>query len=111
MEESMTLNCTNKAKQIFTRAYKPKWIQVIKGYKNFMLIKNCQKKEVRKTHSLSKINKEIQFISSSRVSMENIIREIKIFRILAEKYRNIRRRFKLSLNLVSAISNLLTASK
>ncbi|MDR2882664.1 MAG: IS5/IS1182 family transposase, partial [Alistipes sp.] len=37
---------------------------------------------------------------------ENIIREVKIFRIIAEKYRNRRRRFALRFNLIAAIYNL-----
>jgi len=47
-----------------------------------------------------------QAISSSRVAVENIIREIKIFRIVAEKYRNRRKRFALRFNLIAAIYNL-----
>lgn len=45
-------------------------------------------------------------ISSERVSIENIIREIKIFRIIAEKYRNRRKKFGLRFNLIAAIYNL-----
>ncbi len=44
-------------------------------------------------------------LSSTRVVVENIIRTLKIFRILAEKYRNRRRRFGLRLNLIAAICN------
>lgn len=50
--------------------------------------------------------KENQKLSSSRVCVENVIRNLKIFRILAEKYRNRRRRFGLRLNLIAAIANL-----
>lgn len=49
--------------------------------------------------------KENHLLSSSRVVVENIIRTLKIFRILAEKYRNRRRRFGLRLNLIAAICN------
>jgi hypothetical protein len=45
-------------------------------------------------------------ISSERVSMENIIRDIKIFRMIAEKYRNRRKKFGLRFNLIAAIYNL-----
>lgn len=44
-------------------------------------------------------------ISSQRVLIENIIRRIKIFRIMAEKYRNRRKRFGLRLNLIAAFHN------
>jgi len=45
-------------------------------------------------------------ISSERITVENIIREVKIFRIIAEKYRNRRKRFALRFNLIAAIYNL-----
>jgi len=45
-------------------------------------------------------------ISSERVLIENIIREVKIFRIVAEKYRNRRKKFGLRFNLIAAIYNL-----
>ena len=44
-------------------------------------------------------------ISSERVLVENVIRKIKIFRIMAEKYRNRRKRFGLRLNLITGILN------
>jgi hypothetical protein len=47
-----------------------------------------------------------QKISSSRVLIENIIRELKIFKVIAEKYRNRRRRFNLRINLIAGIYNL-----
>jgi hypothetical protein len=42
-------------------------------------------------------------ISSQRVLVENIIRDVKIFRIIAEKYRNRRKKFGLRFNLIAAI--------
>ena len=45
-------------------------------------------------------------LSSSRVIIENVIREVKIFRIVAEKYRNRTKRFGLRFNLMAAIYNL-----
>ena len=45
-------------------------------------------------------------ISSERVLIENIIREVKIFRMIAEKYRNRRKKFGLRFNLIAAIYNL-----
>ncbi len=50
--------------------------------------------------------KENQRISSIRITIENIIRDVKIFRIIAEKYRNRRKRFALRFNLIAAIYNL-----
>ena len=45
-------------------------------------------------------------LSRKRILIENIIRKIKIFRILSERYRNRRRRFGLRFNLITAIYNL-----
>jgi hypothetical protein len=45
-------------------------------------------------------------ISSARITIENIIRDVKIFRIIAEKYRNRRKRFNLRFNLIAALYNL-----
>jgi hypothetical protein len=49
--------------------------------------------------------KENHQLSSTRVVVENVIRTIKIFKIVAEKYRNRRKRFGLRLNLIAAICN------
>ncbi len=45
-------------------------------------------------------------LSRERFVVEHIIRSVKIFRILAERYRNRRRRFGLRFNLIAAIYNL-----
>ena len=37
--------------------------------------------------------------------VEHVIRSLKIFRILAERYRNRRRRFSLRLNLITGLYN------
>ncbi|MDI9320607.1 MAG: transposase family protein [Phycisphaerales bacterium] len=49
--------------------------------------------------------KENHLLSSSRVVVENVLRTLKIFRIVAEKYRNRRKRFGLRLNLITGIVN------
>ncbi len=45
-------------------------------------------------------------LSKKRILIENIIRQLKIFRILSERYRNRRKRFGLRFNLIAAIYNL-----
>jgi hypothetical protein len=40
-----------------------------------------------------------------RVVVEHVIRCLKVFRILAERYRNRRRRFSLGLNLIAGLYN------
>jgi transposase len=50
-------------------------------------------------------------LSRQRILIENIIRRLKIFRILSERYRNRRKRFGLRFNLIAAIYNLELALK
>lgn len=44
-------------------------------------------------------------LSRRRVIVENVIRSLKIFRILSERYRNRRKRFGLRFNLIAGIYN------
>ncbi len=41
-----------------------------------------------------------------RIRVEHVIRSLKVFRILQQRYRNRRRRFGLRLNLIAALCNL-----
>lgn len=63
------------------------------------------KKNSKKNPLTKEQKKENHAISSERVIVENIIRKIKIFRIMAEKYRSRRKRFSLRLNLICALIN------
>jgi len=63
------------------------------------------KKNTKKCPLTKQDKKENHHISSERVLVENIIRRVKIFRVMAEKYRNRRKRFTLRLNLIAAIIN------
>jgi hypothetical protein len=49
--------------------------------------------------------------SCERIFVENVIRTLKIFRILSERYCNRRKRFALRFNLIAAIYNLELAFK
>lgn len=44
-------------------------------------------------------------LASERVVIEHIIRHLKIFRIVSERYRNRRRRFMLRMNLIAGLYN------
>lgn len=44
-------------------------------------------------------------LSSERVVVEHAIRKLKVFRILAERYRNRRKRYNLRVNLIAGIVN------
>ncbi len=63
-----------------------------------------------KLHPLTGEQKaENRHLARERFVAEHIIRSLKIFRILAERYRNRRRRFGLRFNLIAAIYNLIAA--
>ena len=47
----------------------------------------------------------IRCLSKERSVVEHVIRSLKIFRILAERYRNRRKRFGLRFNLIAALYN------
>jgi transposase len=60
-----------------------------------------------KLHPLSQEQKNRnRTLSRERILIENIIRKLKIFRILSERYRNRRKRFGLRFNLIAAVYNL-----
>ena len=59
-----------------------------------------------KLHPLTKEQKaQNRRLARERFVAEHIIRSLKIFRILAERYRNRRRRFGLRFNLIAALYN------
>ena len=47
----------------------------------------------------------VRCLSKERSVVEHVIRSLKIFRILAERYRNRRKRFGLRFNLIAALYN------
>ena len=63
------------------------------------------KKKSKKNPLNKEAKKRNREISSERVLVEHIIREVKIFRVAAEKYRNLRKRFGLRINLIAAFYN------
>ena len=69
---------------------------------------NCQTPAKKsKLHPLTQDQKRAnRRLSQKRILIENIIRKLKIFRILSERYRNRRKRFGLRFNLIAAIYNL-----
>ncbi len=59
-----------------------------------------------KMHPLTKAEKKLnQALASKRVKVENVIRRLKIFRILSERYRHRRKRFGLRFNLIAGLHN------
>lgn len=63
-------------------------------------------KKKTKKHPLTKEDKiENKKLSSQRVINENVIGMLKRFKIIADKYRNRRKRFGLRFNLIAGIYN------
>ena len=64
-------------------------------------------KKKSKKHPLTKKDKQNnRELSSNRVLNENVIGNLKRFKILSDRYRNRRRRFSLRFNLIAGIYNL-----
>ncbi len=79
------------------------------GYQGLMEVHTNSQTPFTKTklHPLTQEQKASnRALSRKRILIENIIRRLKIFRILSERYRNRRKRFGLRFNLIAAIYNL-----
>ena len=79
------------------------------GYQGVSSLHSNSQTPVKKSklHPLSQEQKAAnRALSKKRILIENIIRKLKIFRILSERYRNRRKRFGLRFNLIAAIYNL-----
>lgn len=64
------------------------------------------KKRTKKCPLTKADKRQNQKIASERVINENIIGKLKRFKIIADKYRNRRKRFGLRFNLIAGIYNL-----
>jgi hypothetical protein len=83
-------------------------IKVDTGYLGFQKIhSNTQlPKKKSKKHPLNQADKLLnRQISSERVLNEHVIGKLKRFKIIADKYRNRRKRFGLRFNLIAGIYN------
>ena len=59
-----------------------------------------------KYHPLTETDKKYNLrVSRSRVIVEHVIRELKIFKIVAERYRNRRMRYSLRMNVTAGLYN------
>lgn len=79
-----------------------------KGYQGLQNLHHNSQTPKRKPpkQSLSKAQKQAnRQLAKARISVEHVIRRLKIWRILKETYRNRRKRFGLRLNLIAAITN------
>jgi IS5 family transposase len=63
------------------------------------------RKKPRKGQLTDEQKRSNRELASRRVVVEHVIRDLKIFRILAERYRNRRQRFSLRFNLIAGLYN------
>ncbi len=78
------------------------YLGLAKIHNNVLLPKRKSKK-----NPLTKEQKQNnRLISKMRIVIENVFASLKKFKIIAEKYRNRRKRFALRFNLIASIYNL-----
>jgi transposase len=75
------------------------------GLKKLHAHSELPKKKTKKNPLTKEDKRKNHEISSKRVLVENMIRKVKVFKIMSEKYRNRRKRFTLRLNLICGIIN------
>ena len=63
------------------------------------------RKKPRKSELTEEQKQSNRELAGRRVVVEHVIRSLKIFRILAERYRNRRKRFSLRFNLIAGLYN------
>jgi len=79
------------------------------GYQGILKLheNSCTPKKASKHHPLTSDDRTYnRALARQRIRVEHVIRRLKVFRLLSERYRNRRRRFGLRFNLVAAIYNL-----
>ncbi len=75
------------------------------GIKKYHINSDLPYKQSKKKILTKAQKKYNHIVSGSRVQVEHTIRELKVFRILGERYRNRRKRFGLRVNLIAGIYN------
>jgi hypothetical protein len=78
------------------------------GYQGMQKLHNntsLPKKKTKKNPLTRQDKTNNQKIASERVLNENVIGKIKRFKIIADRYRNRRKRFGLRMNLIAGIHN------
>ena len=78
------------------------------GYQGLLLLHKNSRTPFKKPKGGELTTEQKEFnkrLASERVIVEHIIRHLKIFRILSERYRNRRRRFMLRVNLIAGVYN------
>lgn len=78
------------------------------GYQGIKLLypnSKTPKKNTKKNKLTKEDKKYNHILSKKRIFVENVIRELKVFRILSSRYRNRRKRWGLRVNLIAGLYN------
>ena len=75
------------------------------GIQKFHSNSTLPKKRSKKNHLTKADKQQNKILSSERVLNENVIGMVKRFKIIADKYRNRRKRFGLRFNLIAGLYN------
>ena len=78
------------------------------GYQGLKKIYQNSKIPIRRKRNKPLTKEEKQYnkkLSKQRMLVENVIRSVKIFKIVSDKYQNRRKRFGLRFNLIAGIYN------
>ena len=75
------------------------------GIKKYHKNSKTPQKKTKKNPLNHEQKKDNAKLASRRIVVENVIRCLKIFRILSSRYRNRRKRFGLRVNLIAGIYN------
>lgn len=94
------LSCVRLGKHLRLRADLGYWGLQSETEKVRMPLKNSKLRRLTKAEK--QMNREL---ASKRVKVENVIRRLKVFRILSERYRHRRKRFGLRFNLIAGLHN------
>jgi DDE superfamily endonuclease len=87
---------------------KNKQLKVDSGYQGLKQIHSNSElpRKSTKLHPLTKKDKRMNLkLSKTRVAVEHVIGKIKVFRIIAERYRNRRKHYELRMQLICGIYN------
>ena len=99
-------DCFRQQKQPFIQTHGASQIVLIKAFKNATKRQIFLKNQAKIDPFTLKERQHNGIIARERVVNENVIGMMKRFKIIADRYRNRRKRFALRFNLIAAIYNL-----
>ena len=103
--KNMTFDFLKRVISSYLLIQSPFLIQDILVSRKFMTTQRFLIKRQRRIHLRRSKKRKIRDIASKRVLNENVIGKVKRFKVVAERYRNRRKRFALRFNIIAGIYN------